>query len=179
MTSPAAELLEELHRLGVEAVPTDHGTLKVRPADRIPAPVLAELRLHRDEVLELLERQRAWQADPTSMPWHTRPGEDPRPDLPGSDLWSRLLLLAAGDADDPGGVSGRLLACRACGGVLEARGRRWRLAPTVDPSERLSVWADRQAWDRDAEKWLRPRAQEIAALLGQLPPPGGTAGGRQ
>ncbi len=170
MTSPA-ELLEELERLGVEAVPTDHGTLRVRPTDRIPEPLLAKLRLHRDELLALLQTQRTWSADPPAMPWHTRPGQDPRPDLPGSALWSQLLLLASGDADDPHGTYGRLLGARACGGLLERRGSSWKLSPTIDPTEQLSVWADRAAWEADAERWLKPRAQEVTRLLRQLPGP--------
>lgn len=115
----------------------------------------------------------AWSADPAAMPWHTPPGEDPRPDLPDSDLWARLLLLASGDASDPHSTYGRLLGARACGAVLERRGKGWKLAPTLDPSERLSVWADEPAWQADAERWLRPRAAEITALLAQLPPPTG------
>ncbi len=111
-----------------------------------------------------------WQADPPSMPWHTRPGEDPRPDLPGTDLWAGLLQLSARDADDPRGVYGRLLGARACGAVLARRGNRWVLAPTMDPAERVSIWATRADWERDAERWLRPKSREIVALLGQLPP---------
>ena len=173
MTSPA-ELLDELHRLGVEAVPTDHGTLKVRPADRIPEQLLAALRLHRDELLELVQA-RTWQAQPDALLWRTRPGQDPRPDLPGSELWARLLLLASGDADDPSGVYGRLLACRACGGLLEWRGKGWRLAPTLDPREQVSVWAIEADWQADAERWLRPRSRGIMARLRQLPGPEGEA----
>jgi hypothetical protein len=82
-------------------------------------------------------------------------------------------MLASSDATDPYGVYGRLLAARACGAILEWRGNRWKLAPTVDPTERLSVWQDQAAWDRDAERWLRPRSREIAALRRQLPVPAG------
>jgi hypothetical protein len=177
VTEVAVELLEELQHLGVEAFPTDHGTLKVRPADRIPQQLLAELRLHRDELLALLQTQRAWSADPPQLfrSRRARVDEDPRPDLPGSELWARLLQLAAGDARDPAGTYGRLLGARACGAVLERRGDRWRLAPTLDPREQDSVWADRAAWEADAERWLRPRAQEVTRLLRQLPPPEGEA----
>ena len=117
----------------------------------------------------------AWTADPSALRWNPL-GEDPRPDLEGSELWARLLQLASGDAADPYGVYGRLLGARACGAVLERRGKGWRLVPTVDPSERLSVWADQAAWDADAERWLRPRAAEITALLRHLPPFGGEVG---
>ncbi|MDA8330731.1 MAG: hypothetical protein M0027_05905 [Candidatus Dormibacteraeota bacterium] len=115
----------------------------------------------------------AWQADPPEVAatWPRPLAEDPRPDLEGSALWSRLLLLASGDADDPRGVYGRLLGARACGGRLERRADRWRLAPTIDPTERLSVWATEADWQADAERWLRPHAQEIVVLLRQLPGP--------
>ncbi|MDA8394215.1 MAG: hypothetical protein M0T72_03065 [Candidatus Dormibacteraeota bacterium] len=128
---------------------------------------LARLR----ELMAQRGRESTWTADPPAVSWHTPPGEDPRTDLPGSDLWARLLLLAAGDADDSSGVYGRLLGARACGAVLQWRAGRWRLAPTLDASERLSVWADREAWDADARRWLKPRAQELVALLAQLPAP--------
>ncbi|MHB1523020.1 MAG: hypothetical protein ACYCS9_05835 [Candidatus Dormibacteria bacterium] len=107
----------------------------------------------------------SWVTTPDRMPWHLRPGQDPRPDLPGSELWSRLLLLASGDADDPSGLYGRLLAARACGAVLEQRGNRWKLAPTIDPTEQVSVWQDQAAWDADAAKWLRPRSRGITRRL--------------
>ncbi len=118
-----------------------------------------------------------WTVDPPDelAPWPRPLGDDPRPDLEGSALWSRLLQLAAGDADDPGGVYGRLLGARACGAILERQGKGWRLAPTLDPGERLSVWANRADWEADAEKWLKPRAAEIVALLRQLPAPDGEA----
>jgi hypothetical protein len=173
--SAAAELLAELRSLQVEASLNPEGRLKLRPASRVPEALLAELRAHRDELVELVAqvpaRSEPWQADPPAMPWHTQPGEDPRPDLPDSALWTRLLQLASGDADDPHGVYGRLLGARACGAVLERRGGRWRLAPTIDPTERLSVWQTRSDWDRDVETWLKPKSRELAALLAQLPVP--------
>lgn len=166
-------ILQRLDGLGVALGRLGDGRLGVSRAAvaLIPTELRRQIVAHEPELYALIEaRARAWSADPPAMAWHTRPGQDPRPDLPRSDLWSRMLLLAAGDAGEPGGVYGRLLACRACGGLLERRGDRWRLAPTIDPTERLSVWADRQAWDRDAQRWLRPRAREIAALLRQLRP---------
>lgn len=99
------------------------------------------------------------------------PGEDPRPDLPGTELWALLLQFASDDACDPQGVYGRLLGARACGAVLERSKGRWTLAPTIDPRERLSVWADRESWDRDAESWLTPTSRAIVTLLGRLPVP--------
>lgn len=112
----------------------------------------------------------AWQADPPQLvSGRASVDEDPRPDLPGSELWSELLRLASGDADDPAGTFGRLKACRACGGLLEWRGISWKLSPTIDPAEQLSIWADGAAWEADAERWLRPRSREIIALLAKLP----------
>ena len=169
--SPQA-LLERLEAMGVRVRLTGDAEHPVRlaPADRIPAELRLELVARKLELAALVERQaRTWQADPAAMPWHTRPGEDTRPDLPGTDLWAALLQLAAGDADDPRGVYGRLLGARACGAVLQRRGSRWVLAPTIDPTERLSTWQARSDWDRDAERWLRPRAREIMVLLAQLP----------
>jgi hypothetical protein len=51
-----------------------------------------------------------------------------------------------------------------------------RLAPTIDPTERLSVWQTRSDWDRDVETWLKPKSRELAALLGQLPVPAEVGG---
>jgi hypothetical protein len=168
-----AELLAELRSLQVEASLNPEGRLKLCPASRVPEALLAELKAHRDEVVELLAQGPApsepWRADPPDVLWPSQVGQDPRPDLPGSALWARLLGLAAGDADDPQGTYGRLLGARACGAVLERRGGRWRLAPVLDPTERVSVWATKADWDADAERWLRPRAREIVSLLGQLP----------
>jgi hypothetical protein len=161
-----AELLAELRSLQVEASLNPEGRLKLCPASRVPEALLAELKAHRDEVVELLAQGPApsepWRADPPDVLW---------PDLPGSALWARLLGLAAGDADDPQGTYGRLLGARACGAVLERRGGRWRLAPVLDPTERVSVWATKADWDADAERWLRPKSREIVSLLGQLPAP--------
>ena len=120
---------------------------------------------------ELTRQAGVWQADPSDLAWPSPVGEDPRADLPGGELWTALFRLAAGDADDPGGTYGRLLGARACGALLERRAGRWKLAPTIDPTERLSVWADRESWDRDAESWLKPRSREILLMLAQLPPP--------
>lgn len=119
-----------------------------------------------------LESHRPWQT--ASEPTPPRPGlvgEDPRRDLPGSELWAALLQLASADAGDPLGVYGRLHAARCCGAVLESRSGRWKLAPTIDPTERLSVWESREAWGRDAANWLLPRSRHIVKLLAQLPSP--------
>jgi len=168
-----AELLAELRSLQVEASLNPEGRLKLCPASRVPEALLAELKAHRDEVVELLAQGPApsepWRAGPPGALWPSRVGQDPRPDLPGGELWTSLLQLASGDADDPHGVYGRLLGARACGAVLERRGGRWRLAPVLDPTERLSVWATKADWDADAERWLRPKSREIVALLGRLP----------
>ena len=164
-------LLERLSAVGVTVRLSRPGRIALAPVARIPDELRAEVVAHKGELAELVERQaRTWEADPSTMPWHTRPGEDPRPDLPGTDLWAALLQLAAGDADDPRGVYGRLLGARACGAVLEWRSGRWKLAPTMDPAERVSTWATRADWERDADRWLRPKSREIVALLGQLPP---------
>jgi hypothetical protein len=157
----AAELLAELRSLQVEARLNPEGRLALRPASRVPAALLAELKAHRDEVVELLARGPApptpWQADPSALSWSSQVGEDPRPDLPGSELWTRLLQLAPGDADDPHGVYGRLLGARACGAVLQLAAGRWKLAPTIDPGERLSTWHDRESWEVDFDRWLKPK----------------------
>lgn len=172
----AAELLEELHHLGVGVTLTPAGKVHVEPEGLVPDPLWPELRAHRDELAELLtqpprsELPLFWRADPASLTWPSPAGEDPRPDLPGSDLWERLLHLPL-DADDPQGVYGRLLAARACGAVLDLRAGRWKLAPTLDPTERVSVWATRADWDRDAATWLQPKCREIVTLLGRLPIP--------
>ncbi len=171
----AAQLLDALEAQGVRVSLIKGGRVGVYPWP--PPDLAAELAPRVAEVAALLERRdRTWTADPPAMPWGSQVGEDPRPDLPGSALWARLLQLASGDAADPYGVYGRLLGARACGAVLERRGRSWKLTPTVDPSERLSVWADQAAWDADAERWLRPRAAEITALLRHLPPIGAEVG---
>lgn len=118
--------------------------------------------------LRQLRSERAWQ-----QPLEVRPGstvDDPRPDLEAdSASWTRLLVLAAGDSDDPHGVFGRLLAMRACGGQLAWDGAHWRLEPLIDTDERLSAWHNRESWDTDRTRCLLPRAREIAALLAQLP----------
>ncbi len=173
-------ILEQLDRLGVAVGFLRDGRVGLSRAAvaLIPAELRRQIVAHEPELHALIgARARTWSADPPAMAWLTRPGEDPRPDLDGSERWQALLLLASGDASDPHGTYGRLLAARACGAVLERRDGRWKLIPIIDPSERLSVWADEAAWQADAEKWLRPRAQEIAALLGQLPPPDEVAGG--
>jgi len=112
-----------------------------------------------------------WRADPPDVLWPSQVGQDPRPDLAGSELWARLLQLASGDAGDSQGTYGRLLGARACGAVLERRAGRWRLAPTLDLTERLSTWQDRESWNRDAATWLKPKSREIVALLAMLPVP--------
>ena len=168
--SAATELLAELAARGARLSLREDGVLLAGPPKLVPPELARRLLAHKEELAALVDGPSLpWQADPSAMPWHTRPGEDPRPDLPGTDLWAGLLQLSAGDADDPGGVYGRLLGARACGAVLARRGNRWVLAPTVDPTERLSTWQARSDWDRDAERWLRPRAREIMVLLAQLP----------
>ncbi len=124
----------------------------LRPAEETPGVPVSE----------------SWRADPASVPWRHEVGGDPRPDLAGSDLWEWLLRLPQDD-DDPQGVYGRLLGARACGAILELRAGRWKLAPTLDPTERISVWATRADWDRDAAIWLKPKSREIVALLAMLP----------
>ncbi len=169
--SPEA-LLERLGELGVTVRLSGPGRIALSPVALIPDELRPEVVAHKAELVALLEREPSvWQADPSDLAWPSQVGEDPRPDLPDSEVWTALLQLASGDADDPGGTYGRLLGARACGALLQPRGRRWKLAPTIDPSERLSVWADRSDWERDAERWLRPKSREIVALLGLLPPP--------
>lgn len=168
-------ILERLAALGVTVerrTDSEHPIL-LNPASRIPAELRPEVVAHKRDLAALLQRrERAWSADPPEVcQWNCSPGEDPRPDLPDSDVWGRLLQLASGDTYDQSGVYGRLLGARACGAVLEWGGRRWKLGPTIDPSERISVWAAREAWEADVERWLRPRSREIVALLGQIPPP--------
>lgn len=173
------EMLRRLEAAGAHARLAGNPTRLVVGPERAISPQLrAELQQAavRRELVQLLLQQ-VWATDPPSLPWQMRPGEDPRPDLPGSALWGQLLRLAAGDADDPAGTYGRLKAARACGALLERRGNGWKLSPTIDPSEQDSVWATEADWQADAKKWLRPRAQEIAALLRQLPPPEEAAGG--
>jgi hypothetical protein len=173
--SPEA-ILERLEALGVSVSLTgdcEH-PLRLAPADRIPLELRPEVVAHKAELAELVARQAGvWQADPSALAWPSNVGEDPRPDLAGSELWTALLQLASGDADDPQGTYGRLKAARACGAVLELRAGRWKLAPTIDPTERLSTWQDRETWDRDAATWLKPKSGEIVDLLRRLPVPTG------
>ena len=167
--SPEA-LLERLSAVGVTVRLSGPGRIALSPVALIPDELRPEVVAHKAELVELVERQaRTWQADPSDLAWPSQVGEDPRPDLSGTELWARLLQLASGDADAPQGIYGRLLGARACGAILERRNGRWKLAPTIDPSERLSTWQDRESWDADAERWLKPRSREIVALLGQLP----------
>ena len=174
-------ILEQLDGLGVAVGLLRDGRVGVSRAAvaLLPAQLRRQIVAYEPELRALvMRRERIWSASPPELvPWNTRPGQDPRPDLPGSDLWSDLLRLAAGDADDPAGTYGRLKAARACGAVLQWHGDRWRLAPTIDPHEQDSVWSTEADWQADARKWLRPRAQEIVALLRQLRPPGQTAVG--
>lgn len=173
----AVELLKELHNLGVGVTLTPAGKVHVEPDGLVPDTLWPELKAHRDELAELLaqphqpELSESWSADPSAMAWPANVGDDPRPDLPASELWAALLLFASGDAAKPNGVYGRLLGARACGAVLEWRNRHWKLAPTLDPTERISVWATRADWDRDAAIWLKPKSREIVALLALLPVP--------
>lgn len=168
-------LLERLERLGVvvELAENPEHPIVLRPANLIPDELRPEIVAQKVELAELMQRRRSvpepWRADPSRLSWPSPLGQDPRPDLPGSGHWHLLLLLAARDADDPQGTYGRLLAARACGAVLVARGGRWKIEPTVDPDERLSVWQDRESWDRDAATWLGPRTKEITSLLRRLP----------
>lgn len=172
----AVELLEELRHLGVGVTLTPAGKVHVEPHTLVPDALWPDLKAHRDELAELLaqpphsELSESWRADPSAMTWPSSVGEDPRPDLAGSALWTRLLHLPL-DADDPHGVYGRLLGARACGAVLEWRNTCWKLAPTFDATERMSIWATRADWERDAAIWLKPKSQEIVALLRLLPVP--------
>lgn len=173
-------LLERLEALGVTVRLTgdsDH-PIRLSPQYRIPAELRPDVVARKRDLAALLERQaRTWQDDASDLIWPSVTGEDPRPDLPGTELWAHLLEAAGGDADDPQSVYGRLLGARACGAVLERRNGRWKLAPTVDPTERRSTWQDRESWDRDAERWLKPRSREIVTLLRQLDAPDGAAEG--
>lgn len=171
--SPAA-LLERLEALGVTVRLTGDAEhpVQLAPADRIPAELRPEVVAHKAELAALVGcHSRTWQVDPSDLAWPSVPGEDPRPDLPGTELWAALLKLASGDASDPQGVYGRLLGSRACGAVLEWRASRWKLAPTLDPTERQSIWATRADWDREAAIWLKPEGRAIVALLALLPIP--------
>ncbi|NNM97845.1 MAG: hypothetical protein HKL89_09625 [Candidatus Dormibacteraeota bacterium] len=168
--SAATELLAELAARGARLSLREDGVLLAGPPKLVPPELARRLLAHQGELADLVARQAGvWQADPPDVLWPSQVGEDPRPDLPGSSLWAALLQLAAGDADDPQGCYGRLLGARACGAVLERRTGRWRLAPVLDPSERVSVWATRADWDADAATWLKPRSREIVLMLSRLP----------
>lgn len=169
----ATELFRRLEAAGVHArLEANPLRLMVGPESAISPELRAELEgdAARAGLIQLL-RERTWQAGAPGRTYGLPVGVDPRPDLLGSDLWASLLRLAGGDAADFGGVYGRLHGARCCGAVLESRSGRWKLAPTIDLSERLSVWASRESWDADAERWLKPRSREIVELLRQLPPP--------
>lgn len=173
--SRARQLLQELHDLGVAVTLTTAGKVHVEPDGVVPDTLWPELTAHRDELAELLRAPDAaqrlcqfWSTAPESLTWPPRVGDDPRPDLPGSPLWSSLLALAAADANDPQRLYGSLHGFRCCGAVLEPCQDRWRLAPTIDPNERVSIWHSWASWDRDCSEWLRLHGARLRELLAQV-----------
>ena len=52
--TPAATLLAEVRALGVEVIPTDRGTLRVRPVSRLTPALTDALRQHKPEIIRLL-----------------------------------------------------------------------------------------------------------------------------
>ena len=168
------DLLARLAKLGVSVRLAAPDKLGLAPAARISDDLRREVVAHKPELITVLAARQSLQAWAGSLPppvGHRRVGEDPRPDLPGSPLWSCLLALAATEADDPRGLYGCLHGFRCCGAVLKPYQGRWRLAPTIDPSERVSIWHSRESWDRDCSEWLRPHVARLRELLAQVPMP--------
>lgn len=60
----AQALLARCQQLGAELSPTPHGTLKVKAATPLPAPLRAELKQYKAEVLALLQQQRTFLSRP-------------------------------------------------------------------------------------------------------------------
>lgn len=82
---------------------------------------------------------------------------DPRPDLIRDSVpWARLLQLARRDCPD---LWGPLHGLRCLGARLSKGAKGWRLTST-DPD-----------YAEDREKYLMPRAAELAELLGKIDPP--------
>lgn len=92
------------------------------------------------------------------------PGEqDPRPDLVEDHLlWERVLAVAHEQNTDLWGV---LHGLRCCGAKLGRTGGRLMLRPRVDPTGSQALWPDEQAWARDRQTWLLPRAAAVQAVL--------------
>lgn len=85
------------------------------------------------------------------------PCADPRPDLiRDSVTWGRLLQLARRDCP---ALWGPLQGLRCLGARLTKGAKGWRLT-SADPD-----------YAEDREKYLMPRAAELAELLSKIDPP--------
>jgi hypothetical protein len=85
--------------------------------------------------------------------------------------WARPLQRAVDVAFAPHGKFAKRHGARSCGAVQEVRAGRWKIARTVDATERLAVWTTEADWDREAATWLTPRSKEISDMLEPLPVP--------
>lgn len=166
----AAELLEQLDGLGI-AVQLD-GPDRLRLLPTPPAELIPELRAAKPELVALVAARSAACAEATPTRASSAPLSDPRPDLAGDSAdWTCLLALA--EAVPPAVFAGVLHGFRCCGARLTHERGRWRFTPTIDPTERISLWQDHAAWERDRAEWLLPFRPQVVAVLTQLPPPSG------
>lgn len=171
--SRAADLLEELHRLGVSATLTPAGKVHIAPSKLVPDSMWPELRAHRDELAALVAARppsKAW-ADPAPPPVE-RPPSDPRPELLADSLaWAHLLAFASIDRSDFKGLYGVVHDARCGGALLSFTHGRWRLEPRLDPAELVSIWHDEAAWEVDRGRYLVPHRERLTALLRLVPTP--------
>lgn len=93
----------------------------------------------------------------------TKPVTDPRPDLAeDSELWTRFLQLAE---DENKKLTGILHGFR-CQGTRIVLGRSgYVLRPELDPAK---GWKNRQEYEKERDKWLKPHTEKIAQLLKNL-----------
>ena len=110
------------------------------------------------EMVEEVEIQ-----EPVTAVPELKPLTDPRPDLAeDSELWTRFLQLAE---DENKKLTGILHGFR-CQGTRIVLGRSgYVLRPELDPSK---GWKNRQEYEKERDKWLKPHIEKIAQLLKKL-----------
>lgn len=88
---------------------------------------------------------------------------DPRPDLAeDSALWKTLLNLAQEQNPMLAGV----LHGFRCQGTRIRQGKNgYVLRPDIDP---VFAWPSQEDYERERDRWLKPHAEEITALLKRL-----------
>ena len=150
---PVEEILASLRSAG--AVVTRLGPTFVldAPEGLLSDWLLGELRDRKAEVLAALR----WEAM----------GRDPRPDIAADHAaWDRAIAMAyVTSGDDPDGLCQALHGLRCLGAAMETAGGRWVIRPgELDPTEYAEL----------RERWLRPRAAGVAALLDRAAAEGGS-----